>query len=416
MSNTEKKTSNIGFEEYSTGADDQQLNALFRPIFAKIAEGVLVREQSSSLPYEQIKTLKAAKFGALRVPKSKGGFGASQPQLFRLLTELAEADSNISQALRGHFALVEDRLNASPSPWRDAWLQRFSEGEIAGNAWTEVGDTKIGQQKTKVTKQGGKWILNGEKYYTTGSIFADWIDVTAQLNDDPDSLVTVTVSAHQQGVTVEDNWDGFGQKTTGSGRAVFTNAVVDESDILPFANRFKYQTAFYQLVLLSTLSGIGRAALRDLLAEVRQRTRVYSHGNASAVRDDAQIQQVVGSIAARVYAAENITTHTAESSQTAYLEHNNPDKEAVKSVNILAEIESAKAQIIVSELILKATSDLFNALGASAASTAKSLDRHWRNARTVSCHNPLIYKEKVIGAWELNHTEPVYQWQIGQGK
>ncbi len=122
---TTKKANGISFDEYSTGSDDQELNTLFRPIFAEIAEGALAREQSSSLPYEQINKLKEVKFGALRVPKSKGGFGASQPQLFRLLTELAEADSNISQALRGHFALVEDRLNAPPSPWRDRMASSF---------------------------------------------------------------------------------------------------------------------------------------------------------------------------------------------------------------------------------------------------------------------------------------------------
>lgn len=414
--NTEKKLDSIHLDDYSTGTDDHELNTIFRPIFSEIAKGSLEREQSGTLPFEQIKQLKKAKFGALRVPKSHGGFGASIPQLFRLLTELAEADSNITQALRGHFAFVEDRLNTPPSPWRDEWFRRFSAGDIAGNGWTEVGDVKIGQQKTRVTENNGKWLLTGEKFYSTGSIFADWVDVTAQTSDDPESLVTVAVSTHQDGVKLEDNWDGFGQKTTGSGRTVFTNAVVDQSDILPFAKRFKYQTAFYQLVLLSTLSGIGRAALKDLVDEVRKRTRIYSHGNANSVREDAQIQQVVGSIAARVYTAENLTIHTAQSSQDAYLEHSNPDESIVDAVNITAEIESAKAQIIVSELILKATADLFNALGASAASTTKALDRHWRNARTVSSHNPLIYKEKMIGAWELNSTEPVYQWQIGQGK
>lgn len=72
--------------------------------------------------------------------------------------------------------------------------------------------------------------------------------------------------------------------------------------------------------------------------------------------------------------------------------------------------------MVVADLILSATSDLFNALGASATSTRHSLDRHWRNARTAASHNPLIYKEKVIGDWEINGTEPVYQWLIGKGK
>jgi hypothetical protein len=31
----------------------------------------------------------------------------------------------------------------------------------------------------------------------------------------------------------------------------------------------------------------------------------------------------------------------------------------------------------------------------------------------VSSHNPLIYKEKVIGDWVVNQTELPFVWQIG---
>lgn len=402
--------------DLSRGASDSELNQRFRPLFRDIAETVKHRENTRELPYDQIRKLKEARFGALRVPVVYGGFGASLPQLFRLLTELAEADSNITQALRGHFALVEDRLNARPSAHRDEWLTRFANGDIAGNAWTEVGEVKIGHLNTRVSEVDGQWLINGEKYYTTGSIFADWLDVTAQLSDDPETLSTVSVSAHQEGVEIEDNWDGFGQRTTGSGVTRFNNATVNPENVYPFGERFRYQTAFYQLVLLATLTGIGRAALGDLKSLVRARTRVYSHGNADAVRNDPQIQQVVGSVAARVYAAEAITLKAAEASQLAYEQHATKDLEALRALNIDAEIESAKAQVVVADLILSATSDLFNALGASATSTKHSLDRHWRNARTAASHNPLIYKEKVIGDWEVNGTEPVYQWAIGRGK
>lgn len=106
----------------STGADYEQLAARFRPIFARIAAGAVERERSRSLPFEPIQWLKEAGFGAVRVPVAYGGAGASLPQLFQLLIELAEADSSVPQALRGHFAFVEDRLNAhaQPQPPRQA--------------------------------------------------------------------------------------------------------------------------------------------------------------------------------------------------------------------------------------------------------------------------------------------------------
>ena len=68
---------------------------------------------------------------------------------------------------------------------------------------------------------------------------------------------------------------------------------------------------------------------------------------------------------------------------------------------------------MVSELVLRATTDLFDGLGASGTSRAKALDRHWRNARTVASHNPRLFKSRVVGAHLVNGTAPPYAWAIG---
>ncbi|MCL6702193.1 acyl-CoA dehydrogenase family protein [Pseudomonas sp. T1.Ur] len=398
----------------STGTDYEALAERFRPIFARIQTGALEREQSRSLPFEQVKWLKEAGFGAVRVPLEFGGAGASLPQLLQLLIELAEADSNLPQALRGHFAFVEDRLNAHASSPQDVWFKRFVDGDLVGNAWTEIGAVKLGQVITRISRQGNQWVANGTKYYSTGSIFADWIDLYAQ-RDDNGADVIAAVNVHQPGVKQSDDWDGFGQRTTGSGTSVFENAVVEAENLIDFSSRFKYQTAFYQLVLLAVQTGAGRAAVQDFSEHVRQRTRVFSTGNASEVSQDVQVQQVIGKACAQVYAAEATTLRAASASQRAYERRFGQDTEAEHTANILAELESAQAQAVVADLTLRATSDLFNALGASATSTGKALDRHWRNARTAASHNPLIYKERIIGDWEINGTEPPYVWQIGGG-
>jgi alkylation response protein AidB-like acyl-CoA dehydrogenase len=398
----------------STGTDYEALAGRFRPIFARIQAGALEREQSRSLPFDQVKWLKEAGFGAVRVPVEFGGAGASLPQLLHLLIELAEADSNLPQALRGHFAFVEDRLNAHASSPQDVWFKRFVDGDLVGNAWTEIGAVKLGQVITRISRQGEQWLANGTKYYSTGSIFADWIDLYAQ-RDDNGADVIAAVNVHQPGVKQSDDWDGFGQRTTGSGTSVFENAVVEAENLIDFSSRFKYQTAFYQLVLLAVQTGAGRAAVQDFSEHVRQRTRVFSTGNASEVSQDVQVQQVIGKASAQVYAAEATTLRAASASQKAYESRFGQDTEAEHTANILAELESAQAQAVVADLTLRATSDLFNALGASATSTGKALDRHWRNARTAASHNPLIYKERIIGDWEINGTEPPYVWQIGGG-
>ncbi|MDR8872156.1 Dibenzothiophene desulfurization enzyme C [Burkholderia multivorans] len=281
--------------ELSAGTDYDTLARRFRPIFDRIAAGAADRERRRELPHEAIGWLQAAGFGAVRLPVGDGGAGASLPQLFRLLIELGAADSNLPQALRGHFAFVEDWLNAPPGPARATWFDRFASGQLVGNAWTEAGDVPLGRTVTTLSARDGRLVLNGRKFYSTGSLFADWIDVFAQREDGSDVIVAVATA--QPGVIREDDWDGFGQTTTGSGTTRFVDAAVDADDVIDFARRFKYQTAFYQLFHVATLAGIGRAIVRDAGELVRGRTRVYSHGNAARAADDAQLQQVIGEIA-----------------------------------------------------------------------------------------------------------------------
>lgn len=400
-------------QNLSLGAHYEQVAGKFRPIFKRIAEGALAREKNRTLPYEPIQWLKQAGFGAVRVPVAFGGEGVSQKQLFQLLIELAQADSNVVQALRGHFAFVEDRLNAQKTAAQTLWFERFVRGEIVGNAWTEIGQVEIGDVATRVTAaQDGKLRINGQKYYSTGTIFADWIDLFA-LDETTDQHVIGAVSTQAQGIDIVDDWDGFGQKTTGSGTLTLNNVEIERDHILVFENRFKYQTAFYQVVHLATLAGIAQSAVQTFKQEVRQRTRIYSHGNASLVREDAQILQIIGKASAQAYAAQSIALSTAEALDAAYLQHFQNDEQAELDANQRAELVSAQGQVVIAELVLNLSSELFNALGASASSTDKQLDRFWRNARVVASHNPLVYKQKVIGDWEVNQAPLPYVWQIG---
>jgi alkylation response protein AidB-like acyl-CoA dehydrogenase len=359
----------------------------------------------------EIRELADAGFGALRVPVEFGGSGATLPQLFELLTELAAADSNIPQALRGHFALVEDRLVARSGP-RDVWLERFGRGEIAGNSWTEVGTVQVGDVTTKVSPDpDGGFRITGQKYYSTGSIFADWIDTYAERTDTGDRVIAI-VDGHQDGVTHTDDWDGFGQRTTGSGTSTFRDARVGADDVVLFDERFKYQTAFYQAVLLSVLAGSVVAAEREIAFEVRNRTRVFSHGNADTFAADPQILQVVGEVSAAGFAARAIVDRAAQSLQGAY-EGAFLDEAEDERRNDRAELATAQAQVALTSLATQATSHLFDALAASGVSTTKNLDRHWRNARTAGSHNPWVFKARIVGDHAVNGAQPPRVWAIG---
>jgi alkylation response protein AidB-like acyl-CoA dehydrogenase len=390
---------------------DEALSARFRPLFDRIAAGAAERDREHRLPVAEIRELADAGFGALRVPVEFGGSGATLPQLFQLLTELAAADSNIPQALRGHFALVEDRLVAR-SGQRDVWLERFGRGEIAGNSWTEVGTVQVGDVATKVSPdQEGGFRITGQKYYSTGSIFADWIDTYAERTDTGDRVIAI-VDGRQEGVAHTDDWDGFGQRTTGSGTSTFRDARVGADDVVLFDERFKYQTAFYQAVLLSVLAGSVVAAEREIAFEVRNRTRVFSHGNADTFAADPQILQVVGEVSAAGFAARAIVDRAAQALQGAY-EGAFLDEVEDERRNDQAELATAQAQVALTSLATQATSHLFDALAASGVSSTKNLDRHWRNARTAGSHNPWVFKARIVGDHAVNDVQPPRVWAIG---
>ena len=397
----------------------EDLLAEWAAVFDAVAEGAVQRELDGELPVEAVRLLKAEGFGALRVPTGHGGAGVDLVGLTHLWIALGAVDANLPQAFRGHFALVEDRLwhHARTSDQR-VWFDRFAAGEMAGNAWSEVG-SDIDLPRTVLRRRAdGSYRLDGTKYYTTGSIFAEWADVHARVvrPGHPDEVEEPTaialVDTRDPGVAVTDDWNGFGQRGTGSGTSTFDGVGVPADHVLPFEDRFPYQTAFYQLNLLATLTGIAKGAQADLVDAVRRRTRNFSHANAPRVRDDAQVLALVGQVAAAVYAAEAATLRVAGSIQAvADAVHEGADR--VAALVEASEIESSTAQVVVSELVLRATSDIFDALGASATARPLALDRHWRNARTVASHNPRILKARVVGAHAVNGTPPPYAWSIG---
>lgn len=390
---------------------DRALDERFAPVFARIAEGALERERERRLPFAEIELLREAGLPGIRVPAEFGGLGATLPQAFRVLVELAAADPHLPQALRGHVAYVEDRLWAAPDAVRDGLLCRFAAGDIVGNAWTEVGGVALGAIETRVTPSAdGAFTVSGSKYYTTGSIFADWIDATASLADGTE--VTALVATGSDAVHVSDDWDGFGQRLTGSGTAVFDDAPVRAGHVAPFAERFPFQTALYQLVLVAVQAGIARAAADDAAAHLAGRTRAYSTGNAPSARHDPQLLEVVGRLEANAFAVAAVADRTAHALQ-AVIDARGDDHEAFAVRRREAELASAAAQLTANRLATESGTLLFDALGASATSTQLGLDRHWRNARTVASHNPQVYKARILGDAAVNGTEPPFDWAVG---
>ncbi|KAA0016779.1 acyl-CoA dehydrogenase family protein [Antrihabitans cavernicola] len=397
----------IAQKQYS----DVELDEIFAPIFERIAAGAVEREIDRRLPYDEVGWLKEKKFGALRVPVEHGGYGVSVRQLFRLLIDLAAAESNLPQALRVHWSFVEDQLLAEPGPVRDGWLRAVSDGTLVGNAITEPGVGAVDRYRTALTASGDAWALNGVKYYSTGSLYADHILVAA---DRDGERLGILVDADAEGVRQNDDWDGFGQRLTASGTTEFTDVAVAEDRILGPGYGIAgptYATSYLQLVQLAVLAGIAQRAERDAKDYVEARTRTYTHGTADLPRQDPLVQQVIGRLSAATFSARASVLAVADVLDEV-LDGGAKDEKVI----VAAELAAGQAQLGVIDTVLAATTQLFELGGASIVSERLRLDRHWRNARTISVHNPAIFKTRSIGDHLLNGTDLPFGWSAGERK
>jgi alkylation response protein AidB-like acyl-CoA dehydrogenase len=392
------------------------VNAPVRPgspelqaLLARIAEGASERERDRIPPYEQIKWIRDAGLGRLRIPVEEGGVGASLREFFQVLIDLAAADSNVAHILRAHFWFVEQQLQSKPSESRTRWLTLVNQGKIFGNATSEQSGQQVGlffETKLTPNANGIGYRINGQKYYSTGSLYSDWIQIYASTPEG--TIAGATIPVDREGLTIKDDWDGFGQRLTGTGTTILDNVYAGPEEVADYGSPFdqppSYQFAFLQLYLQALTAGILRNVQEDAVALVRRRRRSFSHAVSERPTEDNQLFQVVGEIAADAFAAEAIVLAAADRIQLAANSVVNglPDGDRARA----AQIAAAEAKVAVDRFSYQTASRLFDAGGASATQTIYNLDRHWRNARTTSTHNPTFLKASIVGDFLVNGTPP----------
>jgi alkylation response protein AidB-like acyl-CoA dehydrogenase len=382
-----------------------------RALFDEIATGAAEREAKLIAPHKQIRQIADAGLGRLRIPVAEGGAGATLRELFQFLIQLAEADSNVAHILRVHYWFVEAQLQRPASdPRRARYIALVNRGHILGNAFSEQSKRAVGLyfDTTLTPDASGKgYRLNGRKYYSTGSLYSTYTAVFA--TTPRGTIAAAVIPIDREGLKLEDDWDGFGQRLTGTGSTILNDVFVEEDEVEDFGNPDgpqppTYQYAFLQLFLQAVAAGILRAVRNDAVALVRRRKRNFSHAQAQEPSADPQVLQVVGEIAADAFAAEAIVLAAADVIGDAALSVKDglPDRRAAER----AQIASAQAKIAVDRFAHETASRLFDAGGASATQSVYNLDRHWRNLRTASTHNPTFAKATAVGDFFVNGKAP----------
>jgi alkylation response protein AidB-like acyl-CoA dehydrogenase len=380
------------------------LRAAARTVLPTIAAEAADRELVRRMPFAEVQRLFAEGLGTWRVPARFGGPDATVAELVAFVIDLATADANIAQAVRSHFAFVEQLRRSGNDEQQQRWFARVLEGDVFGLASGETGGIQ-GQMSTRVTQTGTGWRVNGVKYYSTGTLFADWISV--RVVDEDDEPRGFVLPAKRDGIERIDDWDGIGQRLTASGTTKFVDVAVHDEEFVqvdPQAGARPPISPFFQLFLAAVEVGIGRNALADAVNYARTKARPIKHSGVDRSVDDPYVRLAVGETAARVYAAESAVLRAAETIDRVDDTANGSDAE--QEALLEASVTVARAQFFAVEAALKAGEQLFDVGGASTTARSHNLDRHWRNARTVASHNPRAYKASVVGAYLLDDVEP----------
>lgn len=378
--------------------------ARFAPVLAQARLDAPTREQDRRLLHDEVRALAGLGFGAARLPVAHGGEGIDLVELLGRVIDVSAADANLGHVWRGHIGFVEGlALDGWTGADAERWLPRIAAGDVVGNAQSERAETAT--LSTRIQIVDGEPRLTGTKYYTTGSIYADWIHLAAL---DGDERVAVTVPARAAGVRTVDDWDGFGQPLTGSGTTTFDGVRVDLADITPAGDdpaRRQYVGAVFQLTLLAVIAGIARRVHEDTVEFVRGRRRTFGFAGEHLPADDPLVQEVVGELSGAASATRRLVLSLAGDLDDAREHLRGGDDGPLRE----AQFEVYRAQRIVPELALAAATRLFEVGGASAVSRTRALDRHWRNIRTIASHNPVAQRTRAVGDRDISGRLP--QWQ-----
>ncbi|MFJ2021995.1 SfnB family sulfur acquisition oxidoreductase [Streptomyces nodosus] len=382
-------------------ADDAEALAVAAELAADFRTGAAERDARRRLPDVELERLSASGLLAVTVPADHGGADVRAATLAEIFRLLAAADASLAQIPQSHFVYVNVLRRQGTDEQQKFFFGEVLRGKRFGNAQSEAGTRHVQDIRTRLVRRpDGSYLLDGVKHYSTGALFAHWIPVLARTEGD--NLHVAYVPRDAPGLTVVDDWDGMGQRTTASGTVRLESVPVPADRIVPHHLTFQgpqLHGALAQLLHAAIDAGIAFGALTEAVEFVRTKSRPWFESGFGTAAEDPLLIQRFGELAIRVRAADALLATAARSVDAARADLTD-DSAAEASIAVAA------AKVTAAEAAVEVGSALFEVSGTRSTLDFLGLHRHWRDARTHTLHDPSRWKVQHIGRHVLNGTRP----------
>jgi SfnB family sulfur acquisition oxidoreductase len=385
--------------------DDVEAIAVAKRLAASFEKDAATRDRDRVWPVTELDAFSQSGLWSINVPRAFGGPEVSYATLSKVVEIISAADSSIGQIVQNHFGVVAAIRTVS-----DAAQQKLLFGEVLrgvrfGNAFSEFGSKRAADFETRFTDAGDHVIVRGRKFYATGALLAHLVPIVAL--DDEGRAWYAIAERDALGLTVIDDWSSFGQRTTLSGTVLIDDVKVPKTHLVPGYKGYDRPTAdgaIFQIIQVAVDTGIAQAALDETVRFVRTKSRAWVDSGLEHAWEDPYTIQAVGDLTIRLHAAQALLEKAGFAIDAAVA---NPTAETVA----YAQIVTAEAKVLSTEIALAATNKLFELAGTRSTLAEHNLDRHWRNARTHTLHDPVRWKYAIIGNYALNAVKPpLHAW------
>lgn len=368
---------------------------------AAIAEIARDRRQNDLVPHQSARILSESGITAILVPKALGGIGASLATVVDTVRIISAADGGVGQILQIHNMMIRGVFARPDDEFRARLVADILAGKRFGNALAEGRGKGVGGLTRVTQAEDGRWVLNGRKTFATGCYLAEWISVSATSDLGP---LGVLIHRDAPGLSLNNDWDAFGQQHSISGSVDFENVPVDPR-FLPQPGAGKGQSprtglTWAQILHAAIDTGIARGALDAATAYLRENTRVWVDADVEHATDEHHIIKRIGEYAVQVRAAESALRYAG---RTFDRHKADPDNIELQDELILS-VATARAQSDHASLFVG--SDLFSLTGANSTLGKWNLHRYWADARVHTIHDPIRWRLYHVGNYYLNGVQP----------